>query len=99
MLSLEFVTDGLMRLALTAEKETVKLGSLIALGKVAGIDAFRETTRVERVDRTPEDVDKELKSKLQAMMNSMTIEGEAKAAKPAPIEAHKRDRRRKPAPK
>lgn len=103
LLSQEFVTDGLMRLAMTAEKESVKLGSLIALGKVAGIDLFRETTRVERVDRTAEDVDRELKAKLQALMNGMTIEGSASsvpaapaaAAKPTPASA-KPDRRRKP---
>lgn len=103
LLSQEFVTDGLMRLAMTAEKESVKLGSLIALGKVAGIDLFRETTRVERVDRTAEDVDRELKAKLQALMNGMTIEGSASsvpasqpaAAKPTPAGA-KPDRRRKP---
>jgi hypothetical protein len=107
MLSQEFVTDGLMRLAMTAEKESVKMGSLIALGKVAGIDLFRETTRVERIDRTAEDVDKELKAKLQAMMAGLTIEGNANAkalepgaapAKPQPVSA-KRDRRRKPAPR
>jgi len=106
LLSQEFVTDGLMRLAMTAEKESVKLGSLIALGKVAGIDLFRETTRVERVDRTAEDVDRELKAKLQALMNGMTIEGSASSvpASPAssapakPTPAARRDRRRKPIP-
>ena len=106
LLSQEFVTDGLMRLAMTAEKESVKLGSLIALGKVAGIDLFRETTRVERVDRTAEDVDRELKAKLQALMNGMTIEGSASSvpaspASSAPIKpqpAAARDRRRKPTP-
>ena len=95
----EFVTDGLMRLAMTAEKESVKLGSLIALGKVAGIDLFRETTRVERVDRTAEDVDRELKAKLQQLMAGMTIDGAAPVdvtpAKPTPSGA-KLDRRRKP---
>lgn len=100
----EFVTDGLMRLAMTAQKESTKLGALIALGKVAGIDLFRETTRIEKVDRTAEDVDKELKAKLQALMAGMTIEGSASSvpassssSKPTP--AGKRDRRRKPAPR
>ena len=103
LLGPEFVTDGLMRLAMTANKESTKLGALIALGKVAGIDLFRETTRVERVDRTAEDVDRELKAKLQALMNGMTIDGTASnvpasqpaAAKPTPSGA-KPDRRRKP---
>jgi hypothetical protein len=92
-----------MRLAMTAQKETTQLGAYVALGKVAGIDLFRETTRVERVDRTAEDVDKELKAKLQAMMTAMTIDGtassvppssQAPAAKPQP--AARVDRRRKP---
>jgi len=106
LLGPEFVTDGIMRLAMFASKETVQLQAYALLGKVAGIDLFRETTRVERVDRTPADVDKELKQKLQSLMESMTIDGQANPpadpaarAKPAPIEAHKRDRRRKPAPK
>lgn len=102
-LSPEFITDGLMRLAMTAQKETTQLGAYVALGKIAGIDLFRETTRVERVDRTAEDVDKELKAKLQALMAGMTIDGtassvpvssQAPAAKPQPNA--KRDRRRKP---
>lgn len=95
-----------MRIAMTGEKESVQLQAYIALGKMAGIDLFRETTRVERVDRTPADVDKELKAKLQAMMASMTIEGEAKPVdgssvtptKPSPAGV-KRDRRRKPTPR
>ncbi len=98
----EFVTDGLMRLAMTAEKESVKLGSLIALGKVAGIDLFRETTRVERVDRTAEDVDRELKAKLQQLMAGMTIDATPNPSSPDPVKPQpaggKRDRRRKPTP-
>lgn len=102
-LSPEFVTDGIMRIAMTGEKESNRLNAYVHLGKVAGIDLFRETTRVERVDRTAEDVDRELKAKLQALMNGMTIEGSASsvpaspaaAAKPTPASA-KPDRRRKP---
>ena len=98
-LSPEFITDGLMRLAMTAQKETTQLGAYVALGKVAGIDLFRETTRIEKVDRTAEDVDKELKAKLQALMAGMTIDATANppapaAAKPQP--AARVDRRRKP---
>jgi hypothetical protein len=102
-LSPEFVTDGIMRIAMFGEKESNRLKAYEDLGKVAGIDLFRETTRVERVDRTAEDVDKELKAKLQAMMAAMTIDGtassvppssQAPAAKPQP--AGKVDRRRKP---
>ena len=80
------------------------------LGKTAGIDLFRETTRVEHVNRTPEDVERELKAKLSEMMK--TIEGSARpalepgaampaaAVKPAPADSSPRaDRRRKPAPR
>lgn len=102
-LSPEFVTDGIMRTAMFGEKESNRLRAYELLGKVAGIDLFRETTRVERVDRTAEDVDRELKAKLQALMNGMTIEGSASsvpaapaaAVKPTPAGA-KVDRRRKP---
>ena len=102
-LSPEFVTDGIMRIAMTGEKESNRLNAYVHLGKVAGIDLFREPTRVERVDRTAEDVDRELKAKLQTLMNGMTIEGSASsvpaspaaAAKPTPAGA-KVDRRRKP---
>ncbi len=105
-LSPEFVTDGIMRTAMFGEKESNRLRAYELLGKVAGIDLFRETTRVERVDRTAEDVDRELKAKLQALMNGMTIEGSASSvpASPAssapakPTPAARRDRRRKPIP-
>lgn len=103
-LSPEFITDGIMRIAMTGAKESVQLQAYALLGKVAGIDLFRETTRVERVDRTPADVDKELKAKLQDLMQGLTIDAAANppapaSTKPAPLEPGKRDRRRKPAPK
>lgn len=101
-LSPEFVTDGIMRTAMFGEKESNRLRAYELLGKMAGIDLFREITRVERIDRTPQDVDRELKAKLQDMMKELTIEGEAPIdvtpAKPAPA-GLKRDRRRKPAPR
>lgn len=96
----ELIETGIMQIAMLGEKETNRLNAWVHLGKIAGIDLFRETTRVERVDRTAEDVDKELKAKLQAMMAAMTIDGTANppapaaAAKPQP--AGKPDRRRKP---
>ncbi len=98
-LSREFVVDGVMRIAMTGEKENVRLQAYALLGKTVGIDLFRETTRVERVDRSPDDVDRELKQKLQDMMKGLTIDGAAPvdvtpATKPQP--AGKVDRRRKP---
>lgn len=78
-----------MKLADKAEKETVQLGALIALGKVVGIDLFRETTRVERIERTPADIDRELEEQLRSM--TLTIEGKANAVAPPT------SRKRKPA--
>lgn len=104
-LSREFVLNGIMRIALMGQKETTQLRAYELLGKTAGIDLFRETTRVEHVNRTPEDVERELKARLGEMMK--TIEGSARAAepdspadklKPAPAAAG-RDRRRKPTPR
>ena len=109
-LSREFVLNGIMRIALMGQKETTQLRAYELLGKTAGIDLFRETTRVEHVNRTPEDVERELKAKLSEMMK--TIEGSARpalepgaampaaAVKPAPADSAPRaDRRRKPAPR
>ncbi len=104
-LSREFVINGIMRIAMMGQKETTQLRAYELLGKTAGIDLFRETTRVEHVNRTPEDVERELKARLGEMMK--TIEGSARAAesdspadkpKPAPAAAG-RDRRRKPTPR
>jgi hypothetical protein len=93
--SREFVTTGLMRLATTAEKESVQLGAYVAIGKMVGIDMFRETTRVERVERTVEDVDRELRERLAAL--APMIEGQATPVSSAP--KPRADRRRKPVTK
>lgn len=101
-LSQEFVTDGIMRIAMTGEKESNRLNAYVHLGKVAGIDLFRETTRVERVDRTAEDVDRELKAKLQSLMAGMTIDATPNPSSSDPVKPQpnaKRDRRRKPTPR
>ena len=108
--SQELVTNGILGIAMLGEKESNRLAAWVHLGKMAGIDLFRETTRVEHVNRTPEDVERELKAKLSEMMK--TIEGSARpalepgaaapaaAAKPAPADSAPRaDRRRKPAPR
>lgn len=79
-----------MRLADHAEKESVQVASLIALGKTVGIDLFRETTRIERVERTPEEIDKELVAHLKALQPM--IEGKANVT----VEPEATDRRRKP---
>lgn len=92
-LSRNFVLNGLMRLAQTAEKESVQLGALQTLGKTVGIDLFRETVVHETRSRTVEDVENELKQKLDTLRAGLTIEGKASSV-PTP-----KDRRRKPAGK
>lgn len=91
-LTREWIQQRLMKLADNAEKDTVKVTALIALGKVVGIDLFRETTRVERIERTPADIDRELEEQLRSM--TKTIEGRANAI--LEPEKPKADRRRKP---
>lgn len=89
-LSREWIQQRIMKLADQADKDSVKLAALVALGKVVGIDLFRETTRVERIERTPADIDRELEEQLRSM--AVTIEGKVNAvADKAPA-----DRRRKP---
>lgn len=95
-LSRNFVLNGLMRLATSAEKETVQLGALQTLGKTVGIDLFRETVVHETRSRTVEDVETELKQKLDALREGLTIEGSSRSAGSAKPAAPK-DRRRKPA--
>lgn len=92
VLSRNFVLNGLMRLATTAEKESVQLGALQTLGKTVGIDLFRETVRHETVNRSVEDVERDLKDKLEQLRQGLTIEGKSHQ-----VENKPRDRRRKPA--
>jgi len=81
-LSRNFVLSGLMRLATTAEKESVQLGAYQTLGKTVGIDLFRETVVHETRSRTPEQVEAELKEKLDAMRAGLTIDGAARQVEP-----------------
>lgn len=74
-LSREWIQQRLMYLADNASKESVQVTALLALGKVVGIDLFRETTRVERIERTPADIDRELEEQLKSL--AKTIEGSA----------------------
>lgn len=95
-LSRDFVINGLMRLATHAEKESVQLGALQTLGKTVGIDLFRETVVHETRARTVEDVEQELKAKLDAMRAGLTIEGKASAVPTSSMSPARTDRRRKP---
>lgn len=92
-LSRNFVINGLMGLAVSADKDSVKLGAYQTLGKTVGIDLFRETVRHENVTRTVEDVEQDLKDKLEQLRQGLTIEGKAQSIED---QAKPRDRRRKP---
>ncbi len=99
-LNRDFVLNGLMGLAVSSDKDSVRLGALQTLGKTVGIDLFRETVVHETRTRTVEDVEAELKSKLDTLRAGLTIEGKAERLEPGtspPIGA--KDRRRKPASK
>lgn len=92
-LNREFVLNGIMDIAINGERENNRLAAYVWLGKSTGIDVFREITVVERRTRTPEDVDKELRAKIQELMT--TIDGTSRPVAPA---AAPGDRRRKPKP-
>lgn len=101
-LTREWILNGIMGIALNGDKDSTRLRAYEDLGKVAGIDLFRETTRVERVTRTPEELDQELQERLaemaktiEAKANPPGIEPDNKPTGPTPASA--RDRRRKPA--
>ena len=81
-LTRDWITNRIMRIADGPEKTSDKLRALELLGKHVGIDLFRETTRVERVERTPEDIDAELESQLRSI--ATTLEGKARDVTPKP---------------
>lgn len=100
-LNREFVLNGIMGLAISAQKDSTRLAAYIALGKTVGIDLFREVHVTEKITRTVEDVDKELREHLTRLQS--TIDGQARDVTPAPGSkivpkeaAGRRDRRRKP---
>ncbi len=94
-LSREFVLNGIMGLAINAQKESVKLAAYVALGKTVGIDLFRDVHVTEHRTRTPEDVDRELLDHINKL--KPVLEGKAREVV-APVNegAKVRDRRRKP---
>lgn len=101
-LSREFVTDGIMRIAMLGEKESNRLAALIALGKTVGIDLFRDVHVTERRERSADEIDAELRTKLEALQRGLTIEGASRPVEsvrdvlsPGAARAVK-DRRRKP---
>lgn len=99
--SRELVLNGLVRLATSATKESVQLGALIALGKTVGIDLFRDVHVTEKITRTVDDVDRELRAhidKLTPLLEGTAREvGAVSGGKVTPKGVGAgRDRRRKP---
>ena len=101
-LNRELVINGILGLAMNADKDSTRLQAYIALGKTVGIDLFREVHVTEKITRTPEDVDRELLDHINRL--KPVLEGSARdvtppqeGAKPVPKGAGAgRDRRRKP---
>lgn len=87
----EFVLNGVVDLALNADKDSTRLRAFELLGKSVGIDLFRETHVTEKRDRTVEEVDAALREHLASL--APMIEG---TATPVPLTPGKPDRRRKP---
>ena len=78
------VFSGLMK---ESRRETAKpserIAALIALGKIDLVSMFREVRTVEdRIDRRPEEVEAELRSKLRELFRGEVIEHYAQASMP-----------------
>lgn len=93
-LTREWILNGVAHLAQYASKEAVQLNAYKLLGQTVGIDLFRETTVVERRQRSPEEIDAELRRRLDEL--AITIDGQATRQAPA-VTQQPTDRRRKPA--
>lgn len=88
LLTRDFVVTGIMSMATSAKSEAVKLRALQLLGQTAAIDLFRPSSEPAKRSRTTDEIDAELKRRLDSF--TTTIDGTA-TAKPAAT-----DRRRKP---
>lgn len=90
----EFVLNGVVDLALNADKDSTRLRAFELLGKSVGIDLFRETHVTEKRDRTVEEVDAALREHLASL--APMIEGTARDTTQAKAVPTAKDRRRKP---
>lgn len=95
LLSRELILNGILKLAKSASKEAVQLNAWKLLGQTVGIDLFRETVVTERRQRSPEEIDLELRRRLDEL--AITIDGQANHQAPAVTQQQRADRRRKPA--
>lgn len=96
----EWILNGVASIASNTEEKTGdRLKAYEMLGKSAGIDLFRDTIVTERKERTPEDVARELRAKLEALLP--TIEGNSRELTPVDPPGQAQDspqvpRKRKP---
>ena len=88
----EFILNGIKNLALTAQKESTQLAAYQTLGKAVGVDLFRDVHVTEKITRTVDDVERELKTRLTELRDQLTIDGDSKPVDAPPAA----DRRRKP---
>lgn len=98
LLTKQFVLNGIMQIALNAEKDNVRLRAYELLGKVIGVDLFRDTQKAEPKQRTIEEIDRELRERVAAL--KPILDATARRIEPEPPgvsgSAKARDRRRKP---
>ena len=96
-LTRELILNGIQAIALAGDKDSTRLRAFELLGKTVGIDLFRDTIVTEKRVRTVDDVERELKDRLEELRTSLTVEGEARRVdSPAAAAPGARDRRRKP---
>jgi hypothetical protein len=94
IVSKEFVLNGIASIAANPNvKDQTRLAAYIALGKVAGIDLFREIHVTEKRTRTPEEIDAELRERLASM--AQTIDVTPNPAPPPAAAPGRGNRRRK----
>lgn len=98
LLTKQFVLNGIMQIALNADKPAVRLRAYELLGKVIGVDLFRDTQKAEPKQRTIEEIDRELRERVAAL--KPILDATARRIEPEPPgvsgAAKARDRRRKP---
>lgn len=71
----EFVLNGIMQLAVHADKDSTKLRAFELLGKTVGVDLFRDHVVTTKEERSVADIERELKEKLASLRQ--TIDGTA----------------------
>lgn len=93
LLSRQWITEGIMSIATKGDKDSTRLAAYIALGKVVGIDLFRETVTHETKTRTIDEIDAELRARLKDLQP--VIDGTSRSVDATPA-LQPGDRRRKP---